>query len=522
MATYAWNAVTGGNWNTAADWTPTGIPTAIDTASFATGSNAYTVTGDAAALAISVDADNVTFAGALTIDGAAGLAGTDNAYVIIGSTAVVDDRASVSFATGTLLEVDGTLASAGGTADVALVTGAGADWASSAVLTINQLYVTQGATFAGDVALNDGGTVNIDSSATFGGGTITLAGSGTVYFANAAGATTGSDSLSETTELAAGGILTLASDPGVAAAVAGGIAGAGSVLVNSGDITLAGTSTYAGGTNVDSAALTLTGAGAAGTGAIFLNDGTLTLQADSAGEAATETVVGAGGNDTVIDTVAALSGSLTVFAASAGTFTFTGGDNNALVVGGTGVLHATGGFGFDTIYGGSSGQDFLVAGTGPTTLVSNAGGTLTALGGAPNTLVAAGGNTTLNGAASSGHDLYFTSGTGTTVVEAGSGASTVVAGGAVNSIYGATGTQDVFLSGGVTQLNFLGGFEGGNNDIIGFGAGDSIQLTNYGPDEAQAAVASEVINSGNTILTLSDNTHIVLYGFTGVTAATFT
>ena len=517
MATFTWNAVTGGDWNLSTNWTPDGVPTAGDEAVFATGGNSYIVTGAATTLGISVDADQVTFAGALDIDGGS-FSATDYADVVIRAGAHLNDNGSIDFAAGTLLEVDGTLRSGGGAADVAVVSGGRAAWTVGMPLSINQLYVAQDATFSGDVALGDGGTVNIDTSVAFGGGTITLDGNGTVYIANAAGATAGAYALSETVQVAANHILTLAADPGVAASVQGGIGGAGSVLVNGGDVTLAGLSTYTGGTNVDDGTLTLSGGHAAGAGAIFLNDGALTVQADSTGAAGNETVVGAGGDDTV----SALAGSQTVFAGNAATFTFSGGGGQALVVGDAGILDATGGAGADTIYGGSSGQDVLMTGIGPTTLVSNCGGTLTAFGAAANTLVAAGGNTTLSGGGSSGDNLYFTSGTGTTVVEAGSGVSTVVASGAVNSVFGATGTQDVFLSGGVTQLDFLGGFEGGTNAIIGFNAGDSILLTNYQPGEAQNVVVSAVVNSGDTILTLSDSTQIVLFGYTGVTAATFT
>ncbi len=523
MASYTWNAVTGGDWNTAADWTPARVPGATAHASFATGGNSYTVTGDASAASISVDADDVSFTGALTIDGSTGLVGTDNAYVDIASTADVTDSGGVDFAAGTFLEVDGLLISGGGVVDVALVTGAGAGWSASAPLTVNQLYVTQGAIFAGDVMLNDGGTVNVDTSATFGTGTLTLAGNGTVYIADAVGAATGTYALSEAVDVTAGNIFSLATDPGVSVSVSGGIAGAGSVAITSGDVNFATPNTYTGGTNVLDATLTLTGAGAAGTGAIFLDNGALTLQADSTGAAGSETVVGAGGNDTVDDTVSAASGSLLVFGSASGTLTFSGGDNNATVVGGAGVLNATGGFGFDAIYGGSSGQDSLVSGTGPTTLVSGSGGTLTALGLAPNTLVAAGGNTTLAGASATGNNTFYVSGTGTTVVEAGSGTSTVVASGAVNSIFGATGTQNVFLSGsGVSQLDFTSGLEGGTNNVVGFSASDSIQLTGYADGAAQAAIASETVAGGNTVLSLADNTHIVLFGFTGVTASTFT
>ena len=529
MASYTWSAVSGGDWNTAADWTPNGIPANDNSTTFDTGGNAYTVTGNAAALSVGVAADDVTFTGLIALDGTAGFTATDNAQVTIASTGQFLAN-TVDFAAGTLLQVSGTLSGAGGTADVALVTGTGAQWTNSLdeseAVTLNQLYVSDGGLFMGDVNLNAGGTVNLDTTASFSqGGTLDLAGNGTVYVAEAAGAATGSYVLEEAIHVTADAILTLAADPGVAESVFGGIAGAGSVAVTSGTLDFFGggfngANTYTGGTNVLDATLTLTGAGAAGTGAIFLDNGALILQADSTGAGGRETVVGAGGHDTV----SAASGSVLVFGAASGTLTFTGGAGSATVVGGAGgVLDATGGTGGDAIYGSSSGQDALVTGTGPTTLASAFGGMLTALGGAANTLVAAGGNTTLAGAASTGDNAFYTSGSGTTVVEAGSGTSTVVASGAVNSIFGATGTQDVFLSGsGVTQFDFVSGFEGGTNDIAGFGAGDTLHLTGYADGAAQAAVASAVVVGGNKVLTLSDDTRIVLFGFTGVGSATFT
>ena len=526
MTSYSWKATAGGNWNTAADWTPRGVPGDTDQAMFATGGNSYIVARGATVAGVIVDADAITFAGGIDIDGIIGLVGTDGALVDLAASSDVVDESAVDFASGTLLEVDGTLRSVGGTVDVALVTGPGAAWMSGTSLFANQLYVTQGGTFEtlgdGSLTLNDGGTLNLDTSATFG-GTLDLAGDGTVYIADAVGALTGSAVFDAAVSVAGGHILSLATDPGVSASVSGGIAGDGSVAVNGGAVTFDAVNTYTGGTNVVDATLTLTGAGAAGTSAIFLDDSTLVLQAGSDGTAATETVVGAGGNDVVDDTVSALSGSLLVFGSASVTLTFTGGDNNATVVGGAGVLHATGGFGFDAIYGGISGQDVLFTGTGPTTLVSAFGGMLTALGGAPNTLVAAGGNTTLAGASATGNDVYFSSGTGNTVVEAGSGTSTVVASGAATLIYGATGTQDVFLSGGgVAQFAFVSGFEGGTSDILGFTASDTLHLTGYADGAAQAAVASAVVSGGNTVLSLSDDTSIVLFGYTGVTAATFT
>lgn len=513
MASYAWNASTGGDWNTASDWTPATVPGAADTTLFATGGNAYTVTGDGDAGALTVDADQVTFEGAITTGT---LTATDGAGLTVDQSAFFTVSDVESDATA-LLQVSGLLIDeGGGTASVAFVSGADAQFVAASAVTFDQLYVNNGGTYAGDVTLNDGGNVTLDTSAVFGGGTLTLAGSGTVYVANTTGQSTGSYGLSDTIVLGGGG-LTLASDPGVALNVTGAISGAGYLDVNGGSVGLSGFNTYTGGTIVDGATLTLTGAGAAGTGALFLNNAALVSDADSSGGAGSQTVVGSGG----ADTVTANAGGLLVFASDATSFTFQGGTGASTVIGGSGALIATGGTGGDTIFGGTSGSDSLSSGAGPATLVGGNGGLLTAIGSAANLLVASAGNTTLNGAGSTGNDVYFTGGTGISVVEGGSGDSTVVAGGATNSVYGGTGTENVFLAGGMTQLDFVEGFNGGTMNVNGFGSGDTLHLANYAADETQSVLNSAVVDSGNTILTFSDNTHVVLFGFTGLSASNF-
>jgi hypothetical protein len=494
------------------------VPGATDTAVFDLGSAYYTVTGDASIGGIAVATDGVTFDGQLTV-GSGGLSATQGAYVTLDSNAFVDDAGTLAFDTGSTLEVDGTLITGGGTIDTALVTGFDGNWTDAATVTLNQLYVNSDASFAGNVDLTDGGGITLDTSATFGGGTLTLAGNGSVYVGAAVGDTAGTFGLSDAivTSAAAGDGLSLAADAGTTVDVTGGITGTGYVYINSGDVILEGADDYSGGTVVDSAALTVVG-GSAGTGAIFLQGASLETDADSTGAAAAETVVGGAG----ADTVTANAGALLVFGGDATGLTFQGGANTSVVVGGSGALVATGGAGGDLIFGGTSGADVLNSGIGPATLVGGSGGALTAIGSATDVLVAAAGNTTLNGATATGNDLYVTAGAGRTLVEAGSGVSTVVAGGASNVIFGSSGTQDVFLQNASgNELAFTHG-EAGLTDVIGFTASDTILLAGYSSGEAQNAVANEVINSGNTILTLSDNTQIVLYGFTGLTTGNFT
>ena len=84
-----------------------------------------------------------------------------------------------------------------------------------------------GGSFAGDIILNDGGSITLDTSSTFGGGSITLLGNGTLYEALASGEATGQAGVGDAISIASGFTLTIASDPGAALAVAGPISGDG-------------------------------------------------------------------------------------------------------------------------------------------------------------------------------------------------------------------------------------------------------------------------------------------------------
>jgi hypothetical protein len=520
MTAYTWNAAEGGDLNTATNWSPNGIPDTVDTAIFALGGDQYTVSGDAYLSGITVNADDVTFTG--TIDnydtGASqGLTATNGATVNIATGADVADT-TFAFAPGTTLAVEGTLVSNGGTIDAGIVRGAGALWSESGALTLNQLYVNTGATFYADVFLNDGGTISTDTSATFGAGNILLLGNGTFDVANAAGATNSSFGLfTETVEIGAGHVLTLAADPGVTASIAGGISGQGAIDVSGGNYVFTAADSYTGYTQVDTGgSLTLQGTGAAGTGPIFLDSATLITQADTTGAAGSELVVGSTGADTVIAT----AGALLVFGGTASSLTFQGGADASTVIGGAGALIATGGTAGDIIFGGTSGNDSLTTGSGPTTLAGG-GGTLTATGAATDVLVAGSGNTTLNGAASTGNNIYFTGGTAHALVEAGTGTSTILADGAANTITGATGPQNIFLGAGLTTLEFTNGAATGLEKVEGFTASDTIHLANFSPTEVQTILASALVTGGSTFITLSDNTQIALFGFTGLAASNF-
>ncbi len=516
MASYSWTATAGGDWNTAKNWVPATVPGAADTALFATGGNLYQVTGDASAACITLDGDNVTFEGQILV-GTAGLVAENGAYLAIGSNAFIDDSGSLSVDAASFAEVNGVLITGSSTVGTAEVSGFNASWTDAGTVAASQLYVNSGGSFAGNVALADGGSVTLDTSATFGGGTVALAGGGTIYLANAAGTASGSYGLADAiTTGPASAALVLASDAGATLDVSGAISGAGFVYVSGGDVSLAAGNSYAGPTVVDAATLTLNGVGAAGASTVFLQNGaTLNTLADSNGAAGSETVVSGGA-----DTVNAMAGSLLVYG-SATSLNFQGGTGTSTVVGGAGAVTATGGSGGDTIFGGTSGKDALTTGTGPTLLVGGNGGVLTAIGSANDVLVANAGNTTLVGANATGHDQYFSEGSGNTMIVAGTGNSLVVADGAANTVVGSSGMQTVFLGAGVNQLDFTPGLGGGTSDVIGFGGQDSIRLIDYAASDVQNALANALVTGGSTILTLSDHTQIVLFGFTGLGAGNF-
>ena len=253
-----------GDWNTPGDWS-NGVPASTDTATFATGLAGYMVTGDATIAGILVNGDLVTFDGAITQDttgGATFLSATNGAQVTFDSNSFFTGS-GLEFADGTLLEVQGILITAGGTADVVLDDGLNGQMITSGQLQVNQLYVQEGASFTGDVALNDGGNITLDTSSSFGGGTVSLLGAGLIYDAAAPGQTSGSTGIGDAIVFEQdGAVLSLGADPGVTLAIGGPISGDGLVLITGGTVELMGTNTYTGVTVVQDGTLQVDGAGA--------------------------------------------------------------------------------------------------------------------------------------------------------------------------------------------------------------------------------------------------------------------
>ncbi len=560
-ANASWLGGTNGNgdWNTAADWQGGKIPGATGTATFATGDFGYTVTGDASVGAIVVDSDGVTFDGTLT-EGAGGpamfLTGIDGAVVTLDANSFVTGG-GISFDSGTLLDVQGVLITTGGTADVMLVDGLSGQVISSGGITANQLYVQNGGSFTGDLTLNAGGNLTVDTSSQFGGGSITLLGNALIYEAAVAGAGTGS--VADNISLgAARTTLNVASDPGATLLLSGTISGAGNLLASGGSVELSGNLNYTGTTAVQNGTLTIDNLAAVISSAIVVTDGELAFAGAASQSAHIDTVYGAGSSDTVsvggerllvfaglanLNFIGGSGGSVIVgdkaamtvtggadagahhgdlIFSGAGQLTFIGGANSHdTVLGQSGQVIATGGGGADLIYGGTSGHDILTTGAGNTTLVGGAGTKFYANGGG-NDVIVAGKGGAIDESKSYGYDLAFT-GTGNATILGGYAGSAVdVLGSGNSSIYGGSGHAEVFGGGGHVQVYLTNGFGGGTFEVSGVTLSSlDILLVNYTPGEAQQALAHDTVAGGNTYLTLSDNTHIELFGVTGLTSANF-
>ncbi len=234
------------------------------------------------------------------------------------------------------------------------------------------------------------------------------------------------------------------------------------------------------------------------------------------------------------DTVQAGSG-LDVVYASGPAATVTGGSGDLIFVAGTGNYIAGGGTGNDVLYGnsgtasltgGGTGSSILVAGTGNTTLQGGAGSKAVMFGGtAVNSFAGStGGSDTLVGGSGSntffmttgdvafgganGGDTFNT-GTGTALIVEGPGAERVNLGGGGATVFGGTGTDTYAFTKGT----------GGSASIIGFKAGDSLDLTGgFTAADATSAVGSATTGSFGTVLHLSDGTTINVFGTT-VTAS---
>ena len=308
----------------------------------------------------------------------------------------------------------------------------------------------------------------------------------------------------------------------------------------------------------------------AGSATIATGNGASTVKAT--GSAAVNVATGTGGSTVVLaggtstvqsngqDTVFGGSGTSTVTASQGlvavggtGKMSFVGGSATSLVFGGSGGVNYTAGSAYDIVVGnggplnaqagsgggqfwGNGGGDVLRAGSGQTVLFGSNGDQLISTGSAGNFLVAGAGNVIEDGSAASGSDVFFGgtgqdtiiagsgtdligTGTGTSTVQLGSGADTVFAFG-TSTVTAGSGSANVVMGGTVT-LDIASG-AARSFALFNFVPGtDKISLQGYDSRAVGNAIANQVNGSGQTVLTLSDNTQIQLIGVTKADASFF-
>jgi len=203
-----------------------------------------------------------------------------------------------------------------------------------------------------------------------------------------------------------------------------------------------------------------------------------------------------------------LSSNLLVFGGSGG-LTFVGqGSGSATVIGGSGgITSVTGGAGRLLFFSGST-DATVDGGSGGSTLFGASGQVLTYTNtqGGNAVYQALGGNESINASGSGGNDTFWASTTGNDSILGGSGNDTLFAG---------TGSDTLGASpGGNDQFWFLKQFTTGQNDVItGFTSNYTINLSGYNPSYTESyLINNATTSSGNTTITLSDNTKVTFLG----------
>jgi parallel beta-helix repeat protein len=250
-----------------------------------------------------------------------------------------------------------------------------------------------------------------------------------------------------------------------------------------------------------------------------------------AGDASAETVFGGTGTSTVF---AAQNGEYFLGASKDATSLFI--DGSGSTQGGTSTVIA--GAGAETVFGGTGShpnQQLIFGGSGALTFVANSGASTVVAGTSQTTLfggsgsytaltdgtsavgalfVAGGGNETLNAAGSTVGNTMF-AGTDTT----GIGSNDSLVGGIGNDTFvGGTGNDTMTGGGGDDYFVFNKATDGGTATITDFNSNELVGVFGYA-STASAIVAASSVSGGNTTIALSDNTKIILLGFTNLTTS---
>jgi len=308
-----------------------------------------------------------------------------------------------------------------------------------------------------------------------------------------------------------------------------------------------------------------------GSAKVTTGDGTNTI--DAVGSAAVDVTTGAGkttvrlgngassvranGQDTVLGgagtcAITATGGVTAV--GRAGAMTFLGGSATSIVFGGSGGVNYTAGSAYDIVVGvggpitvqggsgggqfwGNGGGDVIRAGSGQAVLFGSNGDKLYSAGSAGDFLVAGAGDVLLDGSASTGNDAFFggngrdtfIAGSGNVLIGTGSGTSTVQLGAGKDTVF-AFGTSTITSGAGSADIVF--GTTAGQL-VIGSGAARTFALFNFVPgaeritlqgydaSTAANALANQVSDAAQTVLTLGDGSIIQLIGVARADASFF-
>ncbi|HTZ70318.1 MAG TPA: hypothetical protein VMB71_06685 [Acetobacteraceae bacterium] len=513
-----------GNWNTAADWNPATVPGASATVTFTNHADPYTVSGGDTVTGIVVDGDQVYFSGA--VSATSSLSVIDQGGLFLNPSALIVTDI-LDLAAGTVLQMNGgSIQATSGSADQVNDSGGSIGISGDlqvGTLNLSTVQASSPANFTGDVTLDGGGVITLDTASSFTGDSLTLLGYGKISASLAYGQTSGLVAISDAITFNAGGALNLQAGSNVTLSLSGPISGDGNLVVLGGLVELSGSNSYTGFTQVQGGGtLQVNSASSLPSSLVFLDHGAL-VQAAPGGNGvavltATDTVIGSGTSDTVD----ASTGGLLVFGGAAA-LDFVGGASASTVIGGSGVVNATAGNG-DVIFGSTAGNDTISAGAGDATIVggSGAGDALTASGSGDIAMIAGGDSVSFNAADNTGSVTLFGAAGDHTTVIGGAGDVAAIVNDSFATVQGGAGNMSVFGGSGSLALDFIDSQAGGSMIVAGFNtASDDINLSGYGTDAAQQALASETISSGNTTLTLSDNTHIILIGVTNLTLSNF-
>jgi hypothetical protein len=199
------------------------------------------------------------------------------------------------------------------------------------------------------------------------------------------------------------------------------------------------------------------------------------------------------------------------------------GSSNADYIGGAGAGAVVGGSGFLYVRGGSA-PVTVFGGTGRASITGGAPGSIFVVGESATTIAAGIGNNvfitdsapvTVSG--DSGLVVYAGQGTGDYQFNAGLGSETLWGGAGTDQFAAGTGNDNMISGGGEDGFSFTDGQAGGSDIIYNFSPGkDTIDLHGYG-----SAIPTLHVQGGSTYFSLSDGTHVEIYGVTNLPASSF-